>query len=636
MLEGLRVAQSSWIGRIFIAILMSFIVFSFAIWGIGDIFRNFGASTVAKVGGAEISSEALRFAYQTELQQLQRRNNNRPVTNEQARAAGVPTQVLSRLVTDAVLDGQAKSLGLSMSDDEMAKAIKLDPSFRGASGAFDRDRFNEALRDAGYSERTFVQEQRKIYLRQEIVEAVSGGISAPQTVLDGLYRYGAETRTIDYVVLPASALGEIAAPGDDVLTPWFNDRKTGYRAPEYRKLAILAVTPATVAKPDAVSDADATARYDAVKGARYGAAQKRKLQQIVFVKGEEAAEASARIKAGTATFEAIAEERKVAPGDLDIGTRAKGEMFDPKTAEAAFALPEGGVSEPIVGSFGTALVRVVAILPENYKPFAEVGGELKREIATERARAEVQVLFNKIEDQRTAGKPLPEAAKAAGLDVRVIDAIDAGGRDKAGVEVAGIPDAPAVLKAAFASDIGVDNEVVQTRDRGDVWFEVQSIEPSRERTLAEMRAEVEANWKADEISKRLAALGADLVKKLNGGETMQALAWDQKLDVKVQDNIKRNDGAGLPRNVAVQVFNAGLNQAGSAVGEADTRIVFRVTASAVPPLDPASDAGKRLQGVLAQALQQDMLTEYAAKLQGQAGVKINEAAVRQAIGGETN
>ena len=69
------------------------------------------------------------------------------------------------------------------------------------------------------------------------------------------------------------------------------------------------------------------------------------------------------------------------------------------------------------------------------------------------------------------------------------------------------------------------------------------------------------------------------------------------------------------------------------MGEGETRIIFRVTGASVPPLDPQSDTAKKLQTALNQALQQDMLTEYATRLQSDAGVAVNEQAVRQITNG---
>ena len=41
-------------------VAMGALIVSFGIWGIADIFRGFGQSTLAKVGGTEISTEQFR------------------------------------------------------------------------------------------------------------------------------------------------------------------------------------------------------------------------------------------------------------------------------------------------------------------------------------------------------------------------------------------------------------------------------------------------------------------------------------------------------------------------------------------------------------------------------------------------
>ncbi|MGH6830638.1 MAG: SurA N-terminal domain-containing protein, partial [Methylocella sp.] len=87
MLQSMRASAQGWIGRVVMAILMGLIILSFAIWGIGDIFRGFGANNLAQVGGVEIGADTYRNAYQTELQVLQRAER-RNITNEEARQYG--------------------------------------------------------------------------------------------------------------------------------------------------------------------------------------------------------------------------------------------------------------------------------------------------------------------------------------------------------------------------------------------------------------------------------------------------------------------------------------------------------------------------------------------------------------------
>ena len=88
-----------------------------------------------------------------------------------------------------------------------------------------------------------------------------------------------------------------------------------------------------------------------------------------------------------------------------------------------------------------------------------------------------------------------------GLDVRAIAAVDAAGKDPTGAPVADLANGPALLKAAFASDIGVDNETLTLPKGGYQWFEVAKIDRARQKTFEEARPEVEKAWRDDENGK---------------------------------------------------------------------------------------------------------------------------------------
>jgi len=52
----------------------------------------------------------------------------------------------------------------------------------------------------------------------------------------------------------------------------------------------------------------------------------------------------------------------------------------------------------------------------------------------------------------------------------LIDSVDDAGHDKNGKNIDELAINLDLLKAAFASDVGVDNDTVATRDGGYVWF----------------------------------------------------------------------------------------------------------------------------------------------------------------------
>ena len=126
-----------WLGSFPVLSVVGFLVISFAIWGIGDIFRGFGLSSLAKVGSTEISVEQFRRAYNDKLQDLGRRMR-RPITAEQARALGLERQIVGQMIAEASLDERARELRLNLSDAEIARQITGDPTFQGPNGTFDK------------------------------------------------------------------------------------------------------------------------------------------------------------------------------------------------------------------------------------------------------------------------------------------------------------------------------------------------------------------------------------------------------------------------------------------------------------------------------------------------------------------
>src|ERR1700748_1103331 len=111
MLRGMRKASSGWLGKIIMAGVMGVLIISFGIWGIADIFRGFGQSTLAKIGSTEISTDQFRQLYTDKLQQISRQFG-RPLSPEQARAFGLDRQLLQQTIAEASLDEGARRMGL--------------------------------------------------------------------------------------------------------------------------------------------------------------------------------------------------------------------------------------------------------------------------------------------------------------------------------------------------------------------------------------------------------------------------------------------------------------------------------------------------------------------------------------------
>ena len=394
------------------ATVMGVLIVSFAVWGIADIFKGFGQSSLAKIGKTEISTEQFRQIYTERLQQLGR-SFGRPLTSEQARAFGLDRQVLQQTIQEAALDEEARRMGLAQSQEETMRLIYGDPNFKGLGGKFDPQRFQATIRQFGYTEQRYLAEQRRLGLRRQIASTVSAGVEPPKVLIDAMTRFQNEQRSMEYVKLDAAQAGTIDPPSPEALAAYFEDRKTQFRAPEYRKLSFVVINPEEIGKWTEVTDEDAKKIFEQNRD-RLGTPEKREVSQMVFPNEGEAQAARARITSGT-SFDDVAKERNLNLADVDLGMIAKSAIIDPAIADAAFALPSGEVSQPIQGQFGVALVKIGKIEPGVTPTFESVAAQVKKELATERARAKVNEIQNKMEDERSGGANVVEASQKLGL-----------------------------------------------------------------------------------------------------------------------------------------------------------------------------------------------------------------------------
>jgi peptidyl-prolyl cis-trans isomerase D len=629
MLRGIRKASENWLGRGLMAVVMTLLAGSFAVWGINDIFRGFGRAGLAKIGDAEISIDRFKQNYQDRLQQISR-ELGRPLPADRASALGLDRQVLGEMIAQAGLDQRVHQMGLGLSDADIARRITSDPKLQNTNGQFDRAKFELILRNMGYSEQRFVAEQRQDILRRQILGSVAADLAVPKAWLEALNQFENQQRSIEYIALGPAQAGDIPQPTDEELKKYFDERKILFRAPEYRNIAIVTVTPGELAKWMEVSDDDIKQAYDQRRSS-FTTPEQRHVEQIVFPTLADAQTAADRIKNG-AHFSEIASERGLKNQDIDLGTIPKSRIVEPAVADAAFTLQEGEVSAPIQARFGAALVTVLQIVPETTQPLADATQQLRSDIALERAKSQVRNLHDKVEDDRAGGSTIEEAAAKLKLPVSTYE-VDRSGRDRDGKSLLNIPHGADVVKAAFASDVGVDNDPIDA-DGGYIWYDVAAIAPARERTLDEVKAEVEHRWHDDEVASRLKTKAADLVGKLNSGEQLAALASADGIKVQTAKNIKRGTANGdISARMTDAVFQTAKDAYGSAVGDDPTQwVVFRVLEVYTPPLDANSRDYERMTQTVQGELSNDLIGQYIARLEDDLGISVNASVLAQAAG----
>jgi peptidyl-prolyl cis-trans isomerase D len=627
LLDNLRKGAARLLGMI----LMGLLVVSFAIWGIADIFRGYGTQTLIKVGDTEITSQEYSRT-QRDVLRVMSSDAGRTLSIQDAREAGLDNRVLERLIGGAAVDTHAKSLRLGISDAALLEGIMKDPAFKDSTGNFNPLALQQALRNLDMSEQGYLAAERERNLRRQLLSTVGKTPAASQVFLNALNNYNNETRSLHYIIIPGTAAGAVPEPTDEDLKRFYDNHQAKFTNPEFRKIGVLAVTPDSVKDKVQITDGDLKAAFEKDKD-KLGMAERRRVQQISFPDKAAADAAYQKIQSGT-DFVALAKELGSSEADIDLGMLKRLEMADASIGDTAFKLEKGKVSEPVTGALGkTVLLRVTEIEPGKVVTFEEAKPELEKKVLKDRSQSAIFDLHDRIEDERASGTQLSEVAQKVKLNYQVFDQVDRRGQAPDG-KMLDLPQKSDLLNAIFTTEVGVENDPLDAKDEGLIWYEVLGITPKQVKPLDQVKDEVTKDWSLDEQRTRLVKFTDELVKQLKSGKSLEDLAKEQNTQVVVTEPLKRN---GLTVNVlpvaVTQAFALPQGGYGSAPsGVEEGRIVFQVDKVEAPaPLEgPSLEALKRQLKLF---ISEDIIGEYFSALENRYGVTINRQALAKLAGG---
>jgi peptidyl-prolyl cis-trans isomerase D len=626
MLDMLRNGAKSWVAKL----LLIFLMLSFLGWGVSDYLKGQNTGNdVMLAGKTKVSMNEYRLAY---LRQVQLASNQvgQRITDEQAKVMGVDTQVNQQVSAGVVLDEQARVMSLGLSKDRLAELTGEDPAFKGQNGAFSRSQFNAVLSKAGMRADDYLKSREKIAVRQQIVEAITDGLSVPDTYLSAVALHVGENRTIDYITIPVSSVQPVTTVDEAALKSFYEERKESYKSPEYRQLSYVRLIPEDIADEKSVADADIRADYDKNKG-RFTTPETRTIEQLVFVSIDAAKAAKAKI-AGGATFEDIVKTEKKTMADVSLGNLKKAGLPDAKIADAAFGLASGAVSGIVEGTFGPVLLHVSAIMPEVIQPFDAVKEQIRNDLSLVEAASLILDVHDQYEDARAGGDTMAKAAEKVELTMISFDAVDQTGQTPDGKTVSSIPESQKLLSSAFQAEEGVENAPVNANPSGFIWYEVGKVTPARERSLDEVRERVVADWKVATANKNLATKAAEIRKAVEGGRSLDEVAKELSLTKQTKRGLKRGVEDGDLGNDGVEAAFGGANGYTAAVPNAagDQQTVLKVTEVFAPADLSASAVAANQKKALENGLADDLLDQLVARLKEIYPVKTNNAALAAA------
>ena len=523
-------------------VIIPLLILAFALFGVPDI-QNFTQGAAIRVGKQGVSSSVVLNEFNRAMTN-QRIQSEGAFTREDAIASGLPGQIVESLATRSLVSQEAKKMGLAMPRSLVKKFLDNDERFQNpSSGEFDLQVLTQILQTYQMSVKTFEDQMRENFLREQLLTSVQGGGFAATPFTDALLLREIEEREISYLTMTEDMAGIPEEPTPEKLRQFYEENSQSFTAPEYRTFALVNLRESDFKEGLEAPEEELKRLYDIQKERLYDKPERRTLYQITYDTEAEAQGAVAGLKQAK-PFEEIAENKGLSLDAVTFTDVVKSDLLDPTVAEAAFNpdLGEGGISEPVQGLFGWTVVQIAGVTAPETKTFEDVREELENAYLEQDTQKRLYDAIDAIEEARDGGADIIAAAEAADLKVETFGPVDTFSFAPGGAIINGVNGE--VLAEAFQLEEGEESEAVEYRDKDGYFFvAVSEITPPTLTPYETAEADVEARWRIDERSRRISRAVSQVEDALKTGATLTEAAAPFNAEP-VGETISRRSKAG--------------------------------------------------------------------------------------------
>ena len=631
MLQTIHDKLKGWVA----GLVLGAIGLVFVFWGIN---WTLSAPTyAAKVNGKEISGAEVRQSYQQRLAQAERATNGN-LTDVQRNE--IKRRVLDDYVSSEALVTRADSLGYRVSDREVLQEMSQIPAFQ-VDGKFNIDHALALLHAQGRS----VAEIEELFKRDVKLRQLDGALSvssfATPSEVERLQALTREQREVSWALLPAAKYGATATPDEAALAAFYGAHKADYMTPETVNVRYVEISLAQLSAKVAVDDAQLKAFYAEQKAKspeRFTQPEERRVRHILLSVNDPKEDAAVKEKAegilkraqGGEDFAKLAKEFSQDPGSAaqggDLGMSQRKAFVGP-FADAAFSMKVGEITGPVKTQFGYHILKLDAIQAATEKTFEEARADLD----TEYRRNEAERLYNDAADKLADAAlqnttDIDEVAHRVGLAVMDVPNFS---RSEGGGALGKVQP---VIDAAFSPDVldGHLSPIVELdKGRGVVLRSTDHKLPAQ-KPLEAVRNEVVAAWKKQRGVELAAAAAAEATKRLNGGESWDAVVKSLGVTAQPAKFVLRSD-KDVPMEIRTAAFTAAKPTAQKPTFESVVMSngdsgIYDLSAVRVDPSDNGvkpADLKRQVAARLASGEAQN----YAAAARADASVALNPQAI---------
>jgi len=485
---------------------------------------NTGSGAGSEMVVAEVGKETITLQEVQKIVQATMRNRQLP-------AEILPTylpQMIDQMITERALLLQAQQLGFTVSDADVADAIKQMVPNLFPDGKF----IGNAQYAALLAQQNMTIEQFESDLRRQIMIARLRDIAMEGTIvtpadIEAQFKKKNEKLKVEYVKLTADKYKAESAPSVAEMQEFFKNNSARFMVPEKKNLAVLIADQAKLEATINPTDAELQAVYSQNQQA-FTTPERVKVRHILLMTQGKPDADVAKIKTkadgllqqvrGGADFAKLVKENSEDPGSKDNGgeytIQRNGQMVK-EFEDAAFTL-KPGQSELVKTAYGYHVFQVVEKQAAGLRSFNEVKGD----IATQWKKQKVTDVLQRAGDQATAAlkkDPSHPEKVAAEFNMQLVPVTGYVGGD-----IPELGTAPEFAQAVAGLKKGEVSQAIAANNKVAVAV-VTEVTPAHPSTFEEVQSQIKDTMvqnrsvaavqrHAQELIEKAKSMGGDLAK----------------------------------------------------------------------------------------------------------------------------
>ncbi|MGX9865827.1 SurA N-terminal domain-containing protein [Pseudomonas moraviensis] len=447
MLQNIRDNSQGWIAKTIIGVIVALM----ALTGFDAIFQaTTHKNEAAKVNGDEISQNELSQAVDMQRRQLMQqlgKDFDASLLDEKM----LRESALKGLIDRKLLLQGAEQAKFSFSDAALDQVILQTPEFQ-VDGKFSSERFDQVIRQLGYSRMQF----RQMLAQEMLIGQLRAGVAGSGFVTDAevLAFARLEKQTRDFATLNVKADPAAVKLTDDEVKAYYDEHAKEFMTPDQVIIDYVELKKSSFFDQVAVKDEDLEAAYQKEIA---NLSEQRRAAHILIEVNDKTTEAQAKAKieevqarlAKGEKFEALAKEFSQDPGSAnnggDLGYAGPG-VYDPAFEKALYSLSKDQVSEPIRTDFGFHLIKLLGVEAPEVPTLASLKDKLTRELKAAQVEQRFVEATKQLEDSAFEASDLAQPAADLKLTVHTSKPFGREGGE-------GVAANRAVVTAAFSPEV---------------------------------------------------------------------------------------------------------------------------------------------------------------------------------------